>query len=106
VFVFGDRDARGAALATNCASRILVPPDPWEVHRQLYQLYRAEAMGLRLEPEDQLVPGQRVRVTSGPFFGFEGVIIRRITQYRLILTVDFLQRGASLEIYDFELERI
>ena len=59
-----------------------------------------------LTPESYLEPGQRVRVKTGRFKGFEGTIIRRENEQRLLVAVNFLQQGASLLVEDFEVELI
>ena len=48
----------------------------------------------------------RVRIRSGPLTGLEGLVIRRRGQDRLLVAVEFLQQGASVQIDDFEVERI
>ncbi len=106
VFFFGDTAAYEAAWKSGCLSRVLVPPDQLEVHTQLWQLYEAEKRGARLVPEPRLEKGRRVRVVSGQFMGFEGTIIYRANRCRLVLAIDFLQRGASLELSEWAVEPI
>jgi transcriptional antiterminator RfaH len=48
----------------------------------------------------------RVRVRSGAFADFEGTIIRRAGETRLLVAVDFLQQGASVQLDDCQLERV
>jgi len=106
VFFFGDHSAREAAWQTQCVSRILLPYDQEVFHNQLRQLFEADKRGAHLVPEVRLEKGQRVRVKVGRFMGFEGTIIYRANKCRLVLAVDFLQRGASLEIHEWEVEPI
>ena len=48
--------------------------------------------------------GQRVRVHQGAFAGLEGTILKRRGETRLLVSINFLQQGASVEIDDFSLE--
>ena len=52
------------------------------------------------------MPGNRVRVRRGPLAGLEGAVLVRRGQTRLLVQVNFLQKGASVEIDDFLLEPI
>lgn len=42
--------------------------------------------------------GNRVRITEGPLNGLEGIIIKVKSVHRLIVSIDFLQRSAAVEI--------
>ena len=106
VFFFGDYAAREAAWQTQCVSQILLPYDQEAFHLQLWQLFEADKRGAHLIPEVRFEKGHRVRVIAGKFMGFEGTIIYRANKCRLVLAVDFLQRGASLEINEWEVEPV
>lgn len=41
----------------------------------------------RAEPHPYLAKGKRVRVTSGPIAGFEGIIVRRKNKHLFVLTI-------------------
>ncbi len=97
VFLFGDESHRLAALATRCVSRVEVIGDP-AVADDLRQVHAALRAGVPLTPEAKLERGQRVRVTSGPFRGFEGEVLRREGKTRLLLSIRFLEQGASMEL--------
>ena len=56
--------------------------------------------------ENRLTRGRRVRVCCGPLAGVEGTVLERRGGDRLVVTVDFLQRGASVEISYFMVEPI
>jgi transcription antitermination factor NusG len=45
-----------------------------------------------------LAPGERVRVTHGPLEGVEGVLVRDRSGDRLVVSINLLNRGASLHI--------
>lgn len=47
---------------------------------------------------DQPVPGDRVRVMGGPLAGVEGVLVREPRGQRLVVSIELLNRAASLYI--------
>jgi transcription antitermination factor NusG len=51
-----------------------------------------------VEPYPYLKVGRRVEVRSGPLRGLQGIIEQRLGQCRLLLGVQMLGRGVSLEI--------
>lgn len=106
VFIAGDERARYQALASGCVANCLAAPDPVQLVRQLHALAKAIASGAPLQPESRIPVGAPVRVRSGTFAGLEGVVATRRGQMRLYLHVDFIQRGASLAVYDWEVERL
>jgi len=106
VFVYGEVDARRAALQTQCVSRWLSVPDPAALTRDLRQVRRLIATGAPITPEARLLPGMRVVVRSGIFKGLEGAVIRREGKSRLLVAVNFLEQGASVVLDDSQFERI
>jgi transcription antitermination factor NusG len=104
VFVFGDEYQRHAAESSNCVTRSIYVPDGEQLRENLRTVHRLIEIGRPLTPEARLQQGDRVRVRSGPFAGFEGVVIRRQNEIRLLVTVDFTQHGASVLLDDCQLE--
>lgn len=105
LFLFADPDQRTAALATNRISTTCLVDDESRLRSDLRQLARSIAAGARLTLEAKLEPGDWVRVRSGNHEGLEGAVIRRKNQTRLLLAVNFLKRGASLEVHESLLEK-
>jgi transcription antitermination factor NusG len=106
VFIAGDEQARHLALATGCVANCLPAPQPQRLVRQLHAIATAIAVGAPLQPESRIPVGTAVRVRAGAFTGVEGIVAERRGKLRLYLNVDFIQRGASLAVYDWEVERI
>ena len=98
VFVHGTDEERYQALTTNQICRMAHVVDEHQLVVELRQVQAAIESGIPLTPESKLVRGQRVRVKSGPFRGFEGQIIRREGKTRLLLTIAFLESGVSMEL--------
>ncbi len=106
VFLYGSEHERVRSLTTNRISRILTIDDPGQLVHDLSQLQQLITAEAPLTVESRLNPGNRVRVLHGPFAGIEGEIVTRRGQTRLLVSIDFLQRGASVEIDDYLLEPI
>jgi transcriptional antiterminator RfaH len=104
VFLFGSDEERYRSLTTNRLSRILAVEDGGDLLRDLRQIQRLIATGAPLTLESRLAAGTRVRVRCGPLEGLEGTVLERRGQTRLLVSVNFLQQGASVDIDDFMLE--
>jgi transcriptional antiterminator RfaH len=104
VFLYGSEAERIASLTTNHISRVLVVPDPGRLIQDLQHLRHLIASDAPLTVESRLTPGRRVRVRQGPFAGIEGTVLARRGKTRLLVSVNFLQQGASVQIDDFQLE--
>jgi transcriptional antiterminator RfaH len=108
VFLLADPDERIAALESNRVARTIEVPD-WrqmEFGSDLVQIQRLIESGVPLSIEARIQPGQRVRVRSGRLAGLEGMVTKRRGGSRLLIAVNYLQQGASIEIDDFSLEVI
>lgn len=104
IFLFGSDEERYQALTTNAVSRISLVEYVDELVADLRQIQMAIRANVPLTPEARMVAGQSVRVRSGPFRGYDGVVIRREGKTRLLLAVRFLEQGASMEIDEGLLE--
>jgi transcriptional antiterminator RfaH len=104
VFLYGSEENRILALTTNRISRILTVEDPDQLIFDLRQLRQLIAANAPLTVESRLGPGQRVRVRQGAFAGLEGTVLKRRGETRLLVSINFLQQGASVEIDDFLLD--
>lgn len=54
--------------------------------------------GMRAEPHPYLTIGQHVHIRSGPLRGVEGILVRRKSQVRLILSVDAIQQSMIVDV--------
>jgi len=104
VFLFSSDQERIRSLTTNRVSRVLATNDPDRLIHDLRQLRRLIESDAPLTVERRLLPGSRVRVRQGALMGLEGTVLTRRGTTRLLVSVDFLQQGASVEIDDFFLE--
>ena len=106
LFMYGTPEERVVSLTTNRISRTIEVPEPDGLRFDLRQIFELIASGAPLTVENRLQPGARVRVRHGSLGGLEGTVVVRRGRTRLLVYVDFLQQGASVEIDDFMLEPI
>jgi transcription elongation factor/antiterminator RfaH len=57
-----------------------------------------------IEPYPCAVIGQRVRIKSGAMAGWEGVLVRKSNNLRVVLNVEMIQQSISVEVGAEELE--
>ncbi len=62
--------------------------------------------GLSVQPHPLLTVGCRVRVTSGPVAGFEGILIKKKNAYRVVLTLSLIGQSATVEVSVNDVQRI
>jgi len=106
VFIMGDEMARYNAVSTGSVSRWMPVANSVELVTDLRQIRSLILTDAPLSPELRLMPGQKVRVKTGIFKGFEGTIIRRENEVRLLISVRYMGRGASVALDDCQLEAI
>jgi len=104
VFLQGDNESRYQAVCSGHVSRCIEVDDCRQLITDLRQIRDLIAIGEPLTPEAMLEKGDRVRVKSGQFKGFEGMILRRHQETRLVVDVRFMNQGASVLLEDCQLE--
>jgi transcription antitermination factor NusG len=52
---------------------------------------------VRAEPHPYLTAGRRVRMRTGPLAGMEGVLLRRKGGFRLVISIDLIQRSVAVD---------
>lgn len=106
VFLYGSDDERVKCLTTNRVSRILPVTDGVQLVHDLSQVQKLIASDAPLTIERRLTAGRLVRIKKGAMAGLEGTVLSRKNQTRLVVAVNFLHQGVSVEIEDFLLEPI
>jgi transcriptional antiterminator RfaH len=106
VFVCGDDTVRYTAVTTGCVSRWMPVGQPLDLVHDLRQVHQLICTDAPLSPERRLEPGQRVRIRTGPFKGYEGVVFRRQQETRLQVSVRFMDQGVSVAIEDCQVDAI
>ena len=54
--------------------------------------------GARLEPHPYLSVGRRVRIVAGTLAGYEGILIRHKGNFRVVLSIDLIQRSMVVDM--------
>jgi len=73
---------------------------------EIESIRRAAGTGAHLEPHPFLSCGDRVRVKCGPLLGIEGILVRKKSVYRLVLTIEMLGKAAAVEVDAVLIERL
>lgn len=50
------------------------------------------------QPYPFLTVGRRVRITAGPFAGLEGILKRTKSDFRVVVSIDIIQRSVAVDI--------
>ncbi len=106
VFLCGDDEQRYQAICTGCVQKAAEIPDTEKLIWDLSQISGLVNLGVPLTIEGRLTPGQPVRVKNGSFAGYEGVVIRRDQETRLLVCVQFMDQGVSVKLDDCQLESL
>lgn len=107
VFLHGTDEDRIRALATQRVRHTLAVPDQVRLQEDLRQIRQLIATGAPITPEAKLLPGELVEIRCGPLKGLRGRILRRREGgRRFIVSVDFIQQGASIELEESDLVKI
>lgn len=108
VFVRGDAERRlqmvttpGTLMIVSSGSRFAEIPD-----EEIDALRLAIDGSLPVEPHPHIACGDRVRVIRGALQGVEGIMVRRKSSCRLILSVAMLAQSAAVEINAFDVEPV
>ncbi|MBI5195892.1 MAG: UpxY family transcription antiterminator [Nitrospirae bacterium] len=59
-----------------------------------------------LDPYPYLQEGQRVRIKYGSLSGVEGILVEKLGQHMLVLSVDILRQGVAVKIEAANVERV
>ena len=60
--------------------------------------------GLQAHPHPYLKVGSRVRISSGPLQGLQGILLRKKGKVRLVVSVDLIMRSIAIDIDVSEVE--
>lgn len=69
-------------------------------------LRRVCSFGVGVLPHPFLKQGDHVRVRTGPLAGTDGIFVRTKNQYRVVISVELLRKGVSVEVSRADIERI
>jgi len=67
---------------------------------------RAVESSLHVEPHPFLHCGDRVRIKAGPLCGLEGILVRKASLFRVVLSIEMLARSVAVEVESSVVDRI
>jgi transcription antitermination factor NusG len=70
------------------------------------EFLRSGAGQAKVEPYNDLVIGEKVRIKHGPMEGLQGVLIRKQNSLRFVLTLELINQSAAVEVEADELEPV
>jgi transcription antitermination factor NusG len=53
--------------------------------------------GVRAQPHPYLTVGRRVRLKSGPLAGMHGILVRRKGNFRVVISIELIQRSVAVD---------
>ncbi len=106
VFLHGDDHDRVKALRGNRLVNVLQVVDQDGLVRDLRQVNKMLGSGLPISAEATMPVGARVRITTGPLTGMVGTVIRRGNRDQFVAVVQFLGRGATVDLQDWQVEKV
>lgn len=59
-----------------------------------------------VQPHPYLIVGRPVRVRSGAFAGMEGILVRRKGQFRIVISINLIQRAFAIEVDEADVEPV
>lgn len=71
---------------------------------EIEMLQRQVVQSGALQPHPFLTVGRRVRVHSGPMAGVEGILVRKKDKFRVVLSIELIQRSVAMEIDQVDVE--
>lgn len=73
---------------------------------EIETLRKVCSSGRGVLPHPFLREGDHVRVRTGPLAGTEGFFVRTKNQYRVVISVELLRKGVSVEVDRIDIERV
>ena len=72
---------------------------------EIESVRRALVKGASIEPHPFLKYGDWVRVMAGPLEGLEGILVRNKNRFRLVLSVDLVEKSVAVEVDAWMVDR-
>jgi len=108
VFVQGGLERRLQVVTTPGIHTILFHGERVAIvpEAEILAIRRAVEGHFRVEPHPFLRCGERVRVKRGSLEGVEGILVRKKSLYRLVLSVDMMAQSVAVEIDATDVEPV
>jgi transcription antitermination factor NusG len=106
LFLLGDERERVEAMRGNRLVNVLEVSDQDNLTHDLLQIYQMISSGLTVVPQPVMPVGAQVRIKTGPLAGIEGTVIKRGRRDQFVAIVQFLGRGAAVDLEDWQVEQV
>lgn len=106
LFLRAGEEGRIKALETNQVAHCIPVKDQVQLREELEAVYRVMTSGSPIGPQAKLLPGTIVTIAKGPLEGLRGKVLRRGNQLTLVLEVQMLSQGVSVEIESWMVEAL
>jgi transcriptional antiterminator NusG len=105
LFVEIDSSRRGHVLEPPGAiSLVGSTRELWPIPDSAIQILRDSLHLRKCEPHPYLVAGVRVRIISGPLASMTGILVRKNSDLRVVVTLDQVMQGVAVEVDASEIE--
>jgi transcription antitermination factor NusG len=106
IFVYIQRSARVHVLNVPGALAIVggTGGQPAPLPDSAIDALRSGLQQRRIEPHPLLTVGQRARIRTGAFAGMDGVVVRRKSGFRVVLTLQQISQSIAVEVDEGDLE--
>jgi transcription antitermination factor NusG len=107
VFVRIERKSRGVILGTpGVLSIVGSSKEAWPLPDLEIDALRSGLLERKIEPHPYLVVGERVRIMAGVMAGVEGVLVRKKSDLRVVLSLDTIMRSVAVEVNADDIEPV
>jgi transcription antitermination factor NusG len=79
---------------------------PWPLPDHEIEAFRSAVDVCKLEPHSLFTVGDRVRIKNGALAGMQGVLVRKKSNFRVVLTVEAIRSSVSAEVGVADLEAV
>jgi transcription antitermination factor NusG len=79
---------------------------PWPLPDHEIEAFRSAVDVCKLEPHPVFTVGERVLIKKGALAGMQGVLVRKKSNFRVVLTVEAIKSSVSAEVHVADLEAV
>jgi transcription antitermination factor NusG len=98
VFIKAGDNERHQIIRSHHVARMIEVQDQARLIKELRQLQTVLVMEEKVYPYDYITQGQQVRIVEGPLRGIEGIVEKKKSGYRLVLSVSSLFQAVAMDI--------
>jgi transcription antitermination factor NusG len=106
LFVRISRSERTPVLRVPGVLSLVGGAQPAELAEFEIESLRSGLRHCKVEPHAYLVVGDRVRIKAGPLCGMQGILVRKKTSLRVVLSVAEIGRSLAVEVDVADIEHI